>query len=266
MKFASLTLLLATQTEAVHVSSMTKSASKVAGTSYCAGSMYPNQGDCWSATAYQKCPDNRQGAYNLINKAGGSTAAAKAKYDKLMKFGVVDNTPCHGNGPCQGAMYLSQDDCWAATAYQQCAMNRQGAYDFVNSKGGSTPAAKSAFETLMRNGQDQGVSCTVQAHPPSPANSTAVRDEERNAEQNPGSNPSVTVELEFQSSMNGTFAVVDMNDGGDNNQGGNHDGLRGCERVCENHGFSKNQCNSMKGCHFDDGQCWSAVGPNECPK
>lgn len=25
----------------------------------CAGSMYPGQGDCWAATAYQKCPINR---------------------------------------------------------------------------------------------------------------------------------------------------------------------------------------------------------------
>ena len=44
-----------------------------------------------------------------------------------------------------------------------------------------------------------------------------------------------------------------------------HD-LVGCEKVCEGHGYDKDTCDSMKGCHFDehDQQCFSAVGQEEC--
>lgn len=60
----------------------------------CAGSMYPGQGDCWAATAYQKCPLNRQGAYDLVNKAGGNTSAAKAAYEKLTSLGTFEKVSC----------------------------------------------------------------------------------------------------------------------------------------------------------------------------
>ena len=39
-----------------------------------------------------------------------------------------------------------------------------------------------------------------------------------------------------------------------------------CERVCEGHGFNKEQCDAIPGCEFgEDANCWSAVGPNPCP-
>ena len=43
-------------------------------------------------------------------------------------------------------------------------------------------------------------------------------------------------------------------------------GLRGCEVVCEGHGYNQTQCEAIVGCGFDydDGECWSAVGPNPC--
>ena len=37
-----------------------------------------------------------------------------------------------------------------------------------------------------------------------------------------------------------------------------------CEDVCENHGFNEDVCVSKQGCEWDDGQCWSAVGPKPC--
>jgi len=44
-----------------------------------------------------------------------------------------------------------------------------------------------------------------------------------------------------------------------------HD-LVGCEKVCEGHGYDKDTCDGMKGCHFDehDQQCFSAVGQEDC--
>ena len=43
-------------------------------------------------------------------------------------------------------------------------------------------------------------------------------------------------------------------------------GLQGCEVVCEGHGYNQTQCEAIVGCGFDydDGECWSAVGPNPC--
>ena len=36
------------------------------------------------------------------------------------------------------------------------------------------------------------------------------------------------------------------------------------EEVCEDHGFDKTQCESIACCHWDDGDCWSAVGNKKC--
>ena len=40
--------------------------------------------------------------------------------------------------------------------------------------------------------------------------------------------------------------------------------LENCEDVCEGHDFNEAACVSKQGCEWDDGQCWSAVGPNPC--
>jgi hypothetical protein len=42
-------------------------------------------------------------------------------------------------------------------------------------------------------------------------------------------------------------------------QPGHEHDLVGCEKVCEGHGYDKDTCDSMKGCHFDehDQQCFS---------
>jgi len=36
------------------------------------------------------------------------------------------------------------------------------------------------------------------------------------------------------------------------------------EEACENHGYSKNECNNIGCCNFDDGECWSSVGQDLC--
>ena len=40
--------------------------------------------------------------------------------------------------------------------------------------------------------------------------------------------------------------------------------LENCEDVCEGHDFTEAVCVSKQGCEWDDGQCWSEVGPNPC--
>merc|ERR1712072_1540305 len=49
-------------------------------------------------------------------------------------------------------------------------------------------------------------------------------------------------------------------------QPGHEHDLVGCEKVCEGHGYGKDTCDGMKGCHFDehDQQCFSAVGQEDC--
>jgi hypothetical protein len=42
------------------------------------------------------------------------------------------------------------------------------------------------------------------------------------------------------------------------------DDLQGCEVVCDGHGYDQFQCEDIVGCRYDDGECWSAVGPNPC--
>jgi len=42
-------------------------------------------------------------------------------------------------------------------------------------------------------------------------------------------------------------------------------GTQGCEVTCEGHDYDEDKCNSMFYCEFDEGKCWSKVGPNPCP-
>ena len=42
-------------------------------------------------------------------------------------------------------------------------------------------------------------------------------------------------------------------------------GTKGCELTCEGHGFDETACTALFFCEFDEGKCWSAVGPHECP-
>ena len=51
----------------------------------------------------------------------------------------------------------------------------------------------------------------------------------------------------------------------DNHGSDGYPGTMGCELVCEGHHITESDCNDMHFCSFDDGRCWSAVGPSECP-
>ena len=39
---------------------------------------------------------------------------------------------------------------------------------------------------------------------------------------------------------------------------------RNGEEVCEGHGFSFAECWAIPCCHWDDGECWSSVGQDQC--
>ena len=43
-------------------------------------------------------------------------------------------------------------------------------------------------------------------------------------------------------------------------------GTIGCEATCEGINIDEAMCGTMFFCEWDEGKCWSAVGPNECPK
>ena len=43
-------------------------------------------------------------------------------------------------------------------------------------------------------------------------------------------------------------------------------GTIGCEATCEGINIDEATCGTMFFCEWDEGKCWSAVGPNECPK
>ena len=43
-------------------------------------------------------------------------------------------------------------------------------------------------------------------------------------------------------------------------------GTIGCESTCEGINMDEKTCGSMFFCEWDEGKCWSAVGPNECPQ
>jgi len=40
--------------------------------------------------------------------------------------------------------------------------------------------------------------------------------------------------------------------------------LSGAELVCETSGFNQGTCESVGCCHWNNGQCWSSVGQNNC--
>ena len=45
-------------------------------------------------------------------------------------------------------------------------------------------------------------------------------------------------------------------------------GVVGCEKMCEGEHVTEDQCGSLANgaCAWEDGRCWSKVGPNECDK
>ena len=43
-------------------------------------------------------------------------------------------------------------------------------------------------------------------------------------------------------------------------------GTIGCESTCEGINMDEKTCGSMFFCEWDEGKCWSAVGPSECPQ
>ena len=43
-------------------------------------------------------------------------------------------------------------------------------------------------------------------------------------------------------------------------------GTIGCEATCEGINIDEAMCGTMFFCEWDEGKCWSAVGPNECPQ
>ena len=42
-------------------------------------------------------------------------------------------------------------------------------------------------------------------------------------------------------------------------------GTDGCENVCESEAIDEATCADMFFCVWDQGKCWSGVGPNNCP-
>ena len=36
------------------------------------------------------------------------------------------------------------------------------------------------------------------------------------------------------------------------------------EKACENKGLGSSECSAVGCCQYDDGQCWSAVGSDNC--
>ena len=76
---------------------------------------------------------------------------------------------------------------------------------------------------------------------------------------------------------NGTYSASPVCEGGSGHGGSRHRGsgfegprLGGPrhqgngEEVCEGHGFSPAECVAISCCEWDDGDCWSAVGQDQC--
>ena len=105
-----------------------------AGKADCNNSMYPGQGDCWAAEAYQKCGNARQAAYDAVNQLGGNTPLAYCFLQVLdatdTKSTIQDKMQlkeaCVQPWDCSNSMYPGQSDCWAAEAYQKCYGNSGG--------------------------------------------------------------------------------------------------------------------------------------------
>merc|ERR1719193_2987756 len=38
------------------------------------------------------------------------------------------------------------------------------------------------------------------------------------------------------------------------------------EEACEGHDYNEEECSSIGCCHWNDGQCWSSVGQDQCTK
>merc|ERR1712216_343767 len=42
-------------------------------------------------------------------------------------------------------------------------------------------------------------------------------------------------------------------------------GTEGCQATCEGHAFTQEECKALFFCEWDQGACYSAVGPEPCP-
>ena len=115
----------------------------------CVNSPTPNnKSTCWGDEAYQRCHGG-QWAYDAVMKAGGST---KEAYDLLEALKLADCPSIQKKSDCKNSPTPdNKNTCWADDAYQKCGNNRQGAYDAVMKKGGSTPLAYFTYQTLLKN-------------------------------------------------------------------------------------------------------------------
>ena len=73
---------------------------------------------CWGDSAYQRCPKNRQGAYELVQAAvpkGGDLAKARAVYEALLADGFMGKVACNKDipfnvGGCAGTRHGCCED------------------------------------------------------------------------------------------------------------------------------------------------------------
>ena len=115
----------------------------------CSNSMYPNNsGDCWGATAWNKC-GYAQWAYDAVMNAGGVSQKGYELFQALEKnnCGKCDVS----KAGCENSMWkdANKPDCWAAEAYQKCPNARQQSYDAINKAGGNTPLAYCYLQALI---------------------------------------------------------------------------------------------------------------------
>jgi len=130
---------------------------------------------CWGDSAYQICPENRQGAYDLVQKAvskDGGQAESYAVYQKLLADGSAGGVTCtkkEAPHDCVNAPHGQQNlrTCWGDSAFQICPENRQGAYDLVQkavSKDGDQAKAYAVYQKLLADGSAGGVTCTKKTY------------------------------------------------------------------------------------------------------
>lgn len=118
---------------------------------------------------------------------GGSNLAALEAFNSLVNTGSHQDVMCNqtladsyvpegSQDECADSMFPDNSDtCWADEAYQRCSANRQGAYDYIMSVGGSNMAALDAFNSLVNEGSHQNVTCN-EPETESPAHDETVDD------------------------------------------------------------------------------------------
>jgi hypothetical protein len=81
--------------------------------------MFPdNKKTCWGDQAYQKCPKNRQGTYDLVMKAGGSNEDAYCTLEKLQVEGTYKDVQCNDKTPPTKS--ATKDDASDSEAPTEC--------------------------------------------------------------------------------------------------------------------------------------------------